>query len=339
LQEATRLKIDVSEAEIANGVTDLEQQNRMSSGQLMELLDQNGIDPQTLRDQIRAQIAWSHAVRQELLPSVRIGEDEIDARMTQIREGLNRVAYLAADIYLPIDDPRRESEVKDLADRLVSQLKKGAPFSALAHQFSASGATAGGDLGWVARGMIDNALLDALAQLEVGHASVPIRTADGYHILLLRDKHNAGAALSSEPTIDVAQIDVTILPSSTDAERQQTLEKFRHAVAKDGACTEYEKDAGSVPTARFTRVGLMLPSETPISVRPLLVNLKKGGMSEPIKLDNVYRFFIACDRTEATNGLPSREDLRRRMEDERLDLLAVRYLRDLRRAAFVEVRI
>jgi len=339
IQEATRLKIEITDAEIVNGLNDLEQQNHMRSGQLIQLLDQNGIDPQTLRDQVRAQIAWSRAVRQQLLSTIRIGEEELDARMRQMREGMNRVTYLAADIYLPIDDPRRETEVKDLADRLVAQLKTGAPFSALARQFSASGAAAGGDLGWVAHGMVDDALLDALGKLEVGHASTPIRTADGYHILLLRDKHAAGVGLVDEATVDLAQIDLTMLPSATDDERQLTIAKFRHAVEKDRACADYEKDTGTVAIAHYARVGLMRPSEAPASVRPLLVNLKKGEMSEPLKLDNVYRFFVACERSESTGGLPSREELRRRMEDERLDLLAVRYLRDLRRAAFVEVRL
>jgi len=62
-------------------------------------------------------------------------------------------------------------------------------------------------------------------------------------------------------------------------------------------------------------------------------------MSEPFKLESSYRFFIACDRTEATGGLPSREEVRRRIEAERTELLAQRYLRDLRRAAFIEIRL
>jgi peptidyl-prolyl cis-trans isomerase SurA len=339
LQEATRLKVEVGDTEIAGGIADLEQQNHLQPAQLIPLLERNGIDPQTMRDQIHAQIAWLRVIREQLLPSIRIGEEEIDARMKQMKEGLNKVAYLAADIYLPVDDPKREEEVRSLAGRLVDQLKAGAPFSALAHQFSRSGGATGGDLGWVARGMIDDQLLDVLSKLEPGHASVPIRTGDGYHVMLLRDKHAAGTGLSDEPTVDIAQIDLVMLPSATDGEREQMIAKFHRAVEKDNACSDYEKHAGSIAIAHYSRVGLMRPSETPADVRPLIDKLKKGEMSEPYKLENTYRFFVACDRAEATNGLPSRDEVRRRMQDERLDLLAVRYLRDLRRAAFVEIRI
>ena len=166
-----------------------------------------------------------------------------------------------------------------------------------------------------------------------------MRTRDGYHILLLRDRHSVGAVLSNEPTFDLAQIDLTMLPSATEAEHQNSVAKFRNLVAKDGSCDAYEKHAGATATAHYSRVGLVRPSETPAEIESLIVKLRKGEMSEPFKLENTTRFFVVCERTEATGGLPSREEVRRRIENERLELLAQRYLRDLRRAAFVEVRI
>jgi peptidyl-prolyl cis-trans isomerase SurA len=78
----------------------------------------------------------------------------------------------------------------------------------------------------------------------------------------------------------------------------------------------------------------------PVEVRALVEPLKQGQMSaEPFVIGDTRRFFIVCHKTEAVGGLPSRDEVRRRIEDEKLALLAVRYLRDLRRAAFVEIRI
>ncbi len=338
-QEAARLKITLSESEINAGMADLEKQNHMDKGQLEALLESHGIDPQTLRDQLRAQLLWVRVVRETLRPNIRIGEEEIDNRLAEMRQGLNKPAYLLADIYLAVDDPDRDAQVHQLADRLEEQLKAGAPFSALARQFSQSGAATGGDLGWVSPGMIDDTLLAAVSKLEVNQATLPIRTRDGYHILLLRDKHEAGQVLSNEPTIDLAQIDVVMLPSSTAAEQQEALAKFHRAVAKDNTCDGYEKDARAIPTAHFARAGLMRPSEMPIEVRGLVDKLKPGQMSDQFVVDLTHRFFVVCSRTEPVNGLPSREEVRRRIENERLELLAARYLRDLRRAAFVEIRM
>lgn len=339
VQEAARDKITITDGEVSSGIVDLEKQNHMEKGQLIALLESHGIDPQTLRDQVRAQQLWIRVVRAVLLPTVRIGEEEIDARLAQMREGLSKPAYLAADIYLAVEDPRREAAVHQLADSLVQQLHNGAPFAALARQFSQSGAAAGGDLGWVTPGMIDNQLLDTLSKLEVRGISEPIRTIDGYHILLLRDKHAAGQELSDQPTFDLAELDVTQLPSSTPEERKQQIERIHAAVDKDRNCDDYERHVRGIATTHYNRIGLIRPSETPLEVRPFLEKLRKGEMSEPMQLEDGVRFFVACDRTEPVNGLPSRDEVRRRIESERVDLLASRYLRDLRRAAFVEIRI
>jgi peptidyl-prolyl cis-trans isomerase SurA len=340
MQEAARLKVAVGEGEVNAGIADIEQQNKMSKGQLGPFLESHGIDPQTLRDQIRAQLTWNRVVRQQLLPTIHIGEEEIDSRLAQMKDGLNKPAYLAADIYLAVEDPSRDAQVHELADSLVQQLAAGAPFSALARQFSQSGAATGGDLGWVSPGMLDDKLTDALSKLEVHHASPPIRTRDGYHILLLRDKHEAGQVLSNEPTFDLAQIDLAMLPDASEVERKNDVEKFLQAVAHAKTCDEYEQQASAIPIAHFQRVGLLRPSDMPVEIRSLVEKLDTGQMSPayPIGKD-VRRYFIACQRTEATNGLPSREEVRRRIENERLELLAARYLRDLRRAAFVEIRL
>ncbi len=339
-QEATRLKVAVSEGEVGAGMSDIERQNHMQAGQLGSYLESHGIDPQTLRDQIRSQLVWGRLMRQALLPSIRIGEEEIDTRLQQMKEGLDKPAYLAADIYLPVEDPARDGEVHQLADSLVEQLAAGAPFSGLAQQFSQSGASAGGDLGWISPGMLDDQLMDALSKLEVRHATPPIRTRDGYHILLLRDKHAAGELLSKEPSYDLAQIDLIALPGSSEQERQTNTEKLRKAVEKDTSCADYEKHSGGIPTAHFDRTGQMRPSEMPVEVRALIVPLKQGQMNtEPYVIGDTRRFFVVCQKIEATGGLPSREEVRRRIENERLELQSVRYLRDLRRAAFVEIRI
>src|SRR5262249_43173976 len=159
LQEAERLKIEVPKAEVDGGFNELEHQNHMPKGALIGFLESKGVDPQSLRDQVEAQLAWSRVVRQQLLPTVRIGEGEVDARLQQMKEGINKPSYLAADIYLAVEDPQRDHDVRDLATKLVEQLRAGAPFQSLARQFSQSGAATGGDLGWVSQGMLDDTLL------------------------------------------------------------------------------------------------------------------------------------------------------------------------------------
>lgn len=76
------------------------------------------------------------------------------------------------------------------ANRLKDQLDSGVDFEEMARQKSADQATAprGGDLGWVTRGRFVPEFEQAVFNMEKGQIVGPIKTAFGYHIILLEDK-------------------------------------------------------------------------------------------------------------------------------------------------------
>ena len=47
---------------------------------------------------------------------------------------------------------------------------------------------------------------------------------------------------------------------------------------------------------------------------------------------------MVCQKKDPVGGLPTREEIADSLARERLDALARRYLRDLRRSAFVDIR-
>jgi hypothetical protein len=48
---------------------------------------------------------------------------------------------------------------------------------------------------------------------------------------------------------------------------------------------------------------------------------------------------MVCERTEAAPSLPTREDIADQIRNERMSMLARRYLRDIRLAAIVDIRV
>lgn len=339
LQEAAKQKVNISANEIMNGINTIERQNNMPRGAMIPFLKNKGIDPETLRQQVKAELAWVRVVRRELVPNVRIGEEEIDTRLETLKENLGKPEYLAAEIFLGVEDPSKEAEVQSLAMRLLDQMRQGAPFSSLARQFSQSGAASGGDLGWVTQGMMDDELMTALSALQPGQTTQPLHLSDGYHILLLRDKRIAGQVTQTEPTLDMAQVFLNALPSATMAEREAQAKAFEESLAGVSGCDEVEKKVKHVPAADWTHPGKTMPSQLPAEIAAMTDNLKPGQLSKALVQDNVRRYFLVCGRTEPKGGLPSRDDIRQKLEDERVNLGAQRYMRDLRRAAFVEIRI
>lgn len=338
IQEAERLKLSVTSSEIAGSMATIEHQNNMARGSFEPFLQSRGVNPESMRQQIRAELGWMQVVRHEMSSQVHVSEEGVESRLQALRSNLGKPEYQVGEIFLAVDDPRREDEERSLAERLIEQMRLGAPFSALAQQFSQTGAS-GGNLGWVSEGMLDEALTKALAKLEVNTVTPPIRTVDGYHILMLLDKRKIGEGMSNGPTIDVLTIELTSLPSATLAERDVQIKRLREALAPGKNCDDYERLVKEVPSATYNRAVKIPVAQVPTQIESMIHDLPAGGLSAPVDTPNSRRMFAVCAREDDTGGLPSRDTIRRRMEDEQMDVLARRYLRDLRRSAFVEIRM
>lgn len=339
IQEAKRLNIVVGDGEIDNGIRSIEQQNNMPKGRLEPFLKERGIDVETVRRQIRAELSWVKVVRNALLPTIRIGEEEIDHRLTSIEANRGKTEYLAAEIFLAVDNAREDGEMARLAGNLLDQMQRGAHFSVLARQFSQTGGASGGDLGWVSEGMLDEELFQALSKLEPGQVTPPIRLLDGYYILMLRETRIAGENQAREPTIDLAAINLYPLPGTNQAERARQLVSLRSAIAPAKNCEDYEQAIHRIGGADWNRPGAMPVSGIPPEFLDWAKQAKPGQASDPIETAEFSRVLVLCGRNDGKSGQPSREDIEQSIERERLDLMAQRRMRDLRRAAFVEIRI
>jgi peptidyl-prolyl cis-trans isomerase SurA len=338
LQEAQKQKVEIESGEITNAVGNIERQNNMPRGAMEKLLRARNVDPDTLRQQIKADLAWNETVRQELTRDIHVGDDAVNTRLDNLKSSIGKPEYLAGEIFLAVDGPRNEEQVRSLAERLIEQMRNGAPFTSLAQQFSQNGG--GGQLGWVSEGMLDDELMRALGRLQVNSITPPIRANDGYHILMLLDKRKIGDGMSSGPSVDLMTIELNSLPSATFPERDAQLQRFKTEMATVSGCDNLEKASKDTPSTTYSRVEKVPENGLPPEVVALISKLEIGQLSEPLDMVNSRRFFAVCGRhADQPNGLPSYDDIKRRMENEQLENLARRYLRDLRRNAYVDVRI
>ncbi len=95
----------------------------------------------------------------------------------------------ARQIILPVDQNVNPQVVKETADSLVEQIKKGADFAKLARENSQDPQTAvkGGDMGWFTREEQFPAIVDSTFFADVGDVKlVPSRV--GYHIIKVTDQ-------------------------------------------------------------------------------------------------------------------------------------------------------
>lgn len=189
LQEARKLGLDVTPEEIDQGFATISGQNNMKPEQFKTMIKRSGVDISTMLRQVESQVAWTKVVQARLRPRVIISERDIEDAYERMKSKIGTTEYLTAEIYLPVDNEKDAAKVKQLANRLVNEIKGGkASFFKLAQQFSkAAGSMNGGDTGWLNEEQIDPDVLKGLKSVKKNQVTSPIKTPQGYHILFLRD--------------------------------------------------------------------------------------------------------------------------------------------------------
>ena len=337
LQEARRIKLQVGSDDINRAIATIEKQNRMPPGGLLGQLGRAGVDPTAVREQIRADVAWLRVIGRLLQPTIRVGEEEITDRLDTLRQQVGRPEYLLAAIELTFDTPAQEQEARHLGERLLDQLKSGAPFQALARQFSqGTSASNGGLMGWVSEINLDEEWRGPVAALHKGEISPLVRTGSGYAILTLVNQRIAG--LQGEPdALSLFRL-VFPIPSGKPPSREQLAGKARDMTASLKDCDGMEDLAGELNSPKSDRVDNIRPQTLPPEIAQAIAGLPVGKPSAPIETADGLAVFMVCSGGGGA-GLPSRSQIRHQIEEERSELLARRHIRDLRRAAFVDFRL
>jgi peptidyl-prolyl cis-trans isomerase SurA len=343
LQEAKRQNVTATDRELNAAMQQIEKQNNLRSGQLMEALQSRGIDKSSLIDQITASIVWAKLVRRLASQTVELSDDEIEEATKLAREHAKEPQSRVAEIFLSVDNPAQDDEVRQMAERLTQQMRQGARFSAVARQFSQSPTAAvGGDIGWVRPDQVAPGLAKEVAQLKVGELSRPIQTGGGYYLLLVLERRaGAGAASGGgeQEIFDIVQVVFPLPPRSGEAARRAAIAEAEsvRAAAKD--CPALLK-IGKEKAPQLSSEGKLRSNEISPQMRNIVSQLGVGHASQPIVQKNGVGVIMVCSKSTGGGATiaTSREEVTETLIRQRLDTVSRRYLRDLRRKAYVDVR-
>lgn len=340
LQEATLNGINVPEQAVEARVDDLAAQNNMPRDAFDQALERSGILVEALKDQIRAEVAWATLIQRKLQPSVVVSDEEVDEALGTMQANLGKPEYRIAEIYLATDSSTPEEQVSQTAQRLADQLRQGADFESVARQFSQSAAAAnGGDLGWIRPGQLDAEVQAAVESLQPGQIAGPLRGTGGYQILKLLDRRETGAASVLDGIVSLKQVFIPVDQSAPTAEVEAASAAARSVIARARSCEDmdalaYEVNPQANPNLADVRIG-----DLPDILHPIATQLPLNRPSEPVRIDTGIGVFMVCARALPEAGLPTREEVITSIRRERIDILARGYIRDLRRAAYVDVRV
>jgi len=328
IQEAAQYEITVTPETIDRRLAEIAQQNETTLEGLTASLGSSGIGIRTLRTQIEADIAWQRLIGGMYGSRVRVSEQEITETQARIAANATRPQYQISEIFLPADTEQEFAEMQQGAMRLLEQMQRGAPFPAVARQFSqAPSAAAGGDIGWIAAPELAPELQPIADQLQRGQVSLPIRTRNGVYLIAMRDRR-AGAEAGATTIVSLRQIAAPVA-------RQSALERAQRRVA---GCGNLDDVFEGVSGAAITDLGQTQESELSPAIRDRIQGVEVGRASPLVVNGDQVTTIVVCAREAGGSDIPDRDAIESRLREQELAMLSERYLRNLRREATIITR-
>ncbi|OXE37240.1 MAG: peptidylprolyl isomerase [Phenylobacterium zucineum] len=336
VEKEQKMDLIATDDEVSDEIADMAKQNRMTPQQFSAQMSAQGIGIETLRQQLRAQISWQRWIRGRYGSRLRIGDDQVNAQLQRIQASASKPQFQISEVFLDANRVGGMETAISGATQLIDQLQKGAPFQAVARQFSGSASAAsGGAVGWISPGEMPPEVDAALEQMRPGQLSKPIQVRDGVYIILLQDKR-AGA---SAALVSLKQAAIALPPSASAADLDSARKKLLTLKTQIKGCADLEGQAAKVPGVVAGDLGEAEIKDLAPAFRDAAQTLQVGQISDPIRTSAGLHILGVCGkRAGGDDDSLSREQIENRLFSQQLSMIARRYMRDLRNSATIETR-
>ncbi len=324
----------ITDEEVNQEIAAMAQDAGTTPDQYVAFLAQGGIRPDQLRQQLRTEIGWRQLVGGRFNTRARVSRAQVEQNLRQLSEAASKPQYLIGEIYIEASRVGGQQAALAGAEQLVAQMVQGAPFQAVARQFSAAPSAArGGDAGWIVQGTVQPALQAAFDSLETGQLSRPIPVEGGVYIVYMRDKR-AGAATS---LVNLKQAMIELPETASEAEvagATQRLTALQPSLTCDNMLDRTASENGLL--------GSDLGESDVANLAPQFQQIARsaevGTVSSPVRTPLGLHLVAVCGRRVGGSDVPTYREVELRLQNQNLAMLARRYIRDLRADALIELK-
>ncbi|WP_235524828.1 peptidylprolyl isomerase [Caulobacter sp. Root1455] len=335
VEKAQKITIISTDKEIEEQIQDIARGNNMTPEQLTQSLQAQGVGIDTWKAQIRADSSWQAWISGRYGSRLRIGDDQIKAFERRQAEAASKPQYQVSEVFIDAGRVGGMEVAENGAKQLVSQMQQGAPFPAVARQFSASPTAAnGGDAGWISPGEMPPEVDAALEQLRPGQLSAPIPVRDGVYIIYLREKRSG----AKTALVDLKQVAVALPKDAAQPQVDAAQKLLVDLKPKLTSCETLEATAGKIDGVVAGDLGEAEITDLAPAFQEAANSLKVGQVSDPIRTDAGLHLIAVCGKRQSGAQAPSHDQIENRLRGQQLALISKRYLRDLRNSATIETR-
>jgi len=214
-EKAKEANIAVTEEEVFDQIREIASRQNLSVDDFMAVLQSRGMDFDEWKQQVKWGLKLGKLTEAEYGDQLNITESDANnfyssnAQMFETPEQVKASHILVRpDTADPNIDPN-EAKAKALAKAqgLLKQVREGADFAELAKANSDCTSKAkGGNLGFFGRGRMEPPFEKAAFALKVNEVSDVVETPDGYHIIKVTDRKEAGVTTFEQAKDDIIKM-------------------------------------------------------------------------------------------------------------------------------------
>ena len=338
IQAAKAEEIKVTPADIDKTVERVSGNVKQTPAQMADYLKTHGSSIRSIRRQIEGELAWSRLQRAKIENSGAVGDEEVKAVINRLNASKGTQEFRVGEIFLAAT-PGNEAQVGANANKILAALKQGGSFVGYARQYSeASTAAVGGDLGWVRPEQLPEPIAAAIRQMAPGSVSNPISVPGGVSIIAVQDTRKILTADPRNAVLNLKQVSVSFPKGTTRPQAEPTVQRFATAVTNVGGCGGADKLAAEFK-GEVVQSDQVKLRDLPPALQEMMLPMQVGQATRPFgSIEEGVRTLVICGRDEVDPTEPSFEQVYAQMSEERTNLRARRYLRDLRRDAVIDFR-
>jgi peptidyl-prolyl cis-trans isomerase SurA len=338
IQAAKAAEIKIKPADVDRTLERVAAQNKQTIDQLTALLQANGSSLRTMRRQIEGELAWSRLQRAKIESSVSVGDEEVKAVLDRMTASKGQQEFRVGEIFLPASSGNEQQTLAN-ANQILQQLRNGASFAGYARQYSeASTAAVGGDLGWVRPEQLPEPIAGRIRNMAPGQVSNPIPVQGGFSIIAVQDTRKILTADPRNAVLSLKQVSVTFPKGTSRAQAEPIVARFAEAARSVGGCGGADRIAADF-RGEVVQSDEVKLRELPATLQQMMLPMQVGQATQPFgSIDEGVRILVICGRDEVDPTEPTFDEVYSQLNDERVNLRARRYLRDLRRDAVIEFR-
>jgi peptidyl-prolyl cis-trans isomerase SurA len=196
LQRADRLGVQISDQMINEAIGRIAEQGGIRFEDMPAALAADGIEYAKFRRDLREEITLDQLRRADVGRRIAVSPREIELCIANLEDNVVvNSDYNLSNITISISNSESGASIDAAlaeANDVIARLKDGVEFAALAIRYSdAQNALDGGALGWLKGEQLPTLYTEAVAAMQSGDVSQPIRTPGSFHIIKVNDMRSA----------------------------------------------------------------------------------------------------------------------------------------------------